>query len=50
MRTGRDMPLVCENIFEPLVARPTTPEAVDALARRAREYIETVLRGLQTVL
>lgn len=48
MRTGLTMPLTFENIFEPLVPRPQTPEAVDALARRSREYIETVLRGLQS--
>jgi sugar phosphate isomerase/epimerase len=48
MKTGLTMPLACENIFEPLVARPATPEGVDALARRAREYIESVLRGLAT--
>lgn len=50
MRTGLDMPLVCENIFEPLVPRPATAEGVDALARRAREYLETVLSGLRTVI
>ncbi len=49
MRTGLTMPLACENIFEPLAARPSTPEGVDALARRAREFLETVIRGLQTV-
>jgi sugar phosphate isomerase/epimerase len=47
-RTGRDMPLVCENIFEPLVPRPSNPDGVDALARRAREFLETVTRGIQT--
>jgi sugar phosphate isomerase/epimerase len=47
LRTGLDMPLVCENIFAPLVPRPNTPEPVDALARRAREYLEFVVRGLQ---
>jgi sugar phosphate isomerase/epimerase len=47
MHTGRTMPLACENIFEPLVRRPTTPEGVDALARRAREYVDSVIRGLQ---
>lgn len=47
MRTGLTMPLACENIFEPLVPRPVTPEGVDVLARRAREYVETVIRGLQ---
>ena len=45
--TGLDMPLACENIFEPLVERPKDPTGVDALARRAREYLETVTRGLQ---
>ncbi len=48
MRTGLTIPLTFENIFEPLVPRPAAPEGVDALARRAREYIETVLRGLQS--
>lgn len=46
--TGLDLPLVCENIFEPLLPRPTTPDGVDALARRAREFLETVTRGVQT--
>ena len=49
MRTGLTIPLACENIFEPLVPRPAAPEGVDALARRAREYMETVLRGLQNL-
>jgi sugar phosphate isomerase/epimerase len=44
--TGRTLPLCCENIFAPLVPRPETPEGVDALARRAREYLETVIAGL----
>ena len=48
MRTGLTLPLACENIFEPLVPRPRLPEGVDTLARRAREYVESVLRGLQT--
>lgn len=46
LRTGLTIPLTFENIFEPLVPRPTDPAAIDALARRAREYIDTVLRGL----
>jgi sugar phosphate isomerase/epimerase len=46
-RTGLDMPLACENIFEPVIPRPTDPEGVDALARRAREFLETVVRGVQ---
>lgn len=50
MRTGLEMPLACENIFEPLVPRPATPEGVDALARRAREYMESVINGLRTVI
>lgn len=41
------MPLAYENIFAPLLPRPTAPEAVDALARRARKYVETVIAGLQ---
>jgi hypothetical protein len=42
------MPLACENIFEPLVARPSQPEGVDALARRSREFLESVIRGLES--
>jgi sugar phosphate isomerase/epimerase len=45
--TGRKMPLCCENIFAPLLPRPTKPEGVDALAKRAREFLELVTRGLQ---
>jgi hypothetical protein len=41
------MPLCCENIFAPLVPRPTEPEGIDALARRAREFLELVIAGLQ---
>ena len=41
------MPLAYENIFAPLVPRPATADAVDALARRAREFVETVIAGLQ---
>jgi sugar phosphate isomerase/epimerase len=48
MRTGLTMPLACENIFEPLVARPSQPEGVDALARRSREFLESVIRGLES--
>ncbi|MDQ6700861.1 MAG: sugar phosphate isomerase/epimerase [Acidobacteriota bacterium] len=46
MRTGLTIPLTFENIFEPLVKRPSAPEGVDTLARRSREFIESVLRGL----
>jgi sugar phosphate isomerase/epimerase len=45
---GLAMPLCCENIFAPLVPRPTKPEGVDTLARRAREFLEIVIAGLQT--
>jgi sugar phosphate isomerase/epimerase len=45
--TDLTMPLCCENIFAPLVARPKDPAEVDALARRAREFLELVIRGLQ---
>lgn len=48
MRTGLDMPISAENIFEPLVPRPQTPEGVDRLARRSREFLEAVLAGLAT--
>jgi sugar phosphate isomerase/epimerase len=44
--TGRTMPLCCENNFAPLVPRPTAPETVDALARRAREFLKLVIQGL----
>jgi sugar phosphate isomerase/epimerase len=47
MKTGLTMPLAFENIFEPLVPRPVDPSGVDTLARRSREYIESVLAGLQ---
>src|SRR5262245_5747289 len=47
--TGRAMPLACENIFAPLVPRPDKPEGVDALAKRAREFLEVVIAGLQPV-
>jgi sugar phosphate isomerase/epimerase len=45
-QTGRAMPLLCENIFEPLLDRPKAPEGIDVLARRAREFLETVTRGV----
>jgi sugar phosphate isomerase/epimerase len=45
--TGSAMPLACENIFAPLVPRPDKPEGVDALAKRAREFLEVVTAGLQ---
>jgi hypothetical protein len=47
MRTGLTMPLAFENIFEPLVPRPSEAAGIDRLAARSRDYIESVLRGLQ---
>jgi sugar phosphate isomerase/epimerase len=44
--TGLKMPLCCENISAPAVSRPREPEGVDALARRAREFLELVIQGL----
>jgi sugar phosphate isomerase/epimerase len=45
--TGLVMPLCCENIFAPVLPRPAKPEGIDALARRAREFLEIVTAGLQ---
>jgi hypothetical protein len=45
--TGRVMPLCCENIFAPGLPVPARPEGVDDLARRAREFLELVIQGLQ---
>jgi sugar phosphate isomerase/epimerase len=47
--TGLTMPLACENIFAPLCPRPEKPEEVDALARRAREFLELVITGLNSL-
>lgn len=47
--TGQTIPLACENISAPLVARPEKPEGIDALAKRAREFLEVVVGGLQTL-
>jgi sugar phosphate isomerase/epimerase len=45
--TGLVIPLCCENIFAPRVTRPKEPEGVDFLARRAREFLELVIQGVQ---
>jgi sugar phosphate isomerase/epimerase len=45
--TDLAMPLCCENISAPLLPRPAEPEGVDALAKRAREFLEVVISGLQ---
>jgi sugar phosphate isomerase/epimerase len=47
--TGLTLPLVCENISAPLLPPPEAPEEVDALARRACEFLEWVVRGLQSL-
>jgi sugar phosphate isomerase/epimerase len=47
--TGLEMPLCCENISAPLLPRPTEPEGVDEMARRARLFLETVIKGLHHV-
>ncbi len=46
--TGRTIPLCCENISAPALPRPKDPKDVDALARRAREFLELVIQGLQS--
>jgi sugar phosphate isomerase/epimerase len=46
--TGLNMPLACENISAPVLPRPNKPEGVDALAKRAREFLEIVTQGVQT--
>ncbi len=45
--TGRTISLSCENIFAPRVPRPTKPDGIDALGRRAREFLELVVEGIQ---
>jgi sugar phosphate isomerase/epimerase len=44
--TGLNMPLCCENIFAPVLPIPKDAEGIDALARRAREFLELVIGGL----
>ena len=46
--TGLDMSLCCENISAPVIAAPQEPGGVDTLAERAREFLEVVIRGLQS--
>jgi len=45
--TGLKIPLCCENISAPYLPRPTNPEEIDALAKRALEFLEIVTQGLQ---
>lgn len=42
---GREMPLACENISAPKI-RAASADEIDGLARRAREFLELVIRGL----
>lgn len=44
--TGREMPLCFENIFAPVIPRPMEPAGIDDLARRGREFLETVIAGV----
>lgn len=46
-RTGRTIPLAVENLFAPLVPRPSTPDGIDQLAALARLYLEQVTLGLE---
>jgi sugar phosphate isomerase/epimerase len=46
-RLGGVMPLCCENISPPLLPPATTAAEVDGHARRAREFLETVIAGLR---
>jgi sugar phosphate isomerase/epimerase len=45
--TGLTIPLCCENISAPLLPAPKDAEGIDALARRAREFLEIVTSGLR---
>ena len=49
LNTGRATPLCFENVFAPALGMPKTPEGVDRLALRAREYVETVISGLDAI-
>jgi hypothetical protein len=44
--TGLEMPLCCENIFAPKL-KAKSADDLDALARRAREFLELVIAALQ---
>jgi sugar phosphate isomerase/epimerase len=48
LRTGLTIPLICENIFEPLLPRPESAEGVDKLVARSRNFLDVVVRGLST--
>jgi sugar phosphate isomerase/epimerase len=46
---GGKIPLACETVSEPFVPRPDTPEAVGELAKRARQFLDTVVRNVSAV-
>jgi sugar phosphate isomerase/epimerase len=46
-RTGLKIPLACETIWEPYLPRVESPEKIDVVARRAREFLESVTAGLR---
>jgi hypothetical protein len=46
LNNGGRIPLCCENLSEPFAPRQDSPEAVESLARRSREFLETVVRGI----
>jgi sugar phosphate isomerase/epimerase len=50
-RAPRKIVLACETIWAPYLPRTDVPpETIDSLARRAREYLETVTAGLRAAL
>ena len=46
VNNGGKIPLACETVTEPLLPRPETPEGVEELARRARQFLESVVRAV----
>jgi sugar phosphate isomerase/epimerase len=45
--TALKMPLCCENIFAPVIPRPNEASGIDKLARRAKEYLDVLVQGIQ---
>lgn len=45
---GGRIPLCCENISEPFAPRQDSPQAVESLARRAKEFLTTVVLGVSS--
>lgn len=46
-KLGLKMPLCCENIFPPVISRPSDAAQVDFYAQRARQYLEVVVGAFQ---